>query len=464
MSKVFSIPVKALLLIIMSGTFQAAYACDAKCEKKVAKKVASYEKAIVKIETKDCKDKSSLKTTEKFCSKALKSLDKRYDRYKDFVKQHNNIAPLRNRHDQLNEKLAGIREQIEIKEVTNTFDQALYNMAINCTTKGEQNYCLKRADVALSEYENFPSEIKDSKTVKNKMKEIKQLLAKNKELENEAKGDKKKFKASIAASELYTDLHRKTYKVIEMLRKGKNNTGDTSLSQLGNIQKLSNEIDEFKKNCEGSFKLSKSKVKEIKDECELMGNFDKYLTRYKTNTGKLYLDGFINSRSKTVSRLKGTGKIYSGLYSDFLNFENDKKQMIQETPFVDFPTKQFDDLHDAFEDALEVAFKKNDWDDFVDEEMHDGFEPSAEKGYAQRENLKLIKGGYAKKSDWGVYKNGLGIIINKYRSGYLLFKKSGESNYRMYPVTFHRDYEGATGYADASSLKINYQDMMPVED
>lgn len=489
MNRLLSVSMMALCVTLMSTIPQVTYACDAKCEKQVVKKAKRYEKSIAKVETKGCKTRPIITTAEKSCTRALKSLDKQYDKFKDEYKQHADIKTLRKRHEDLHIVLAGMRQQVEDSKTTNAFTQMIMRMEEACTTRGEQTSCKKLAALANAEYDGFTSKIQNSDDVKNKMQKRDEYLVISNKLDAEYQERNANLKASNAASNLYVQTVGGVSDYLRILRAGRDNKSDGYFSDLALPKKLSSEIKEFKKNCEGPFKSATASTPDegasaadkyaakifassnsssnyparIKEACELMANDDKYLPIFKVNISNKHYNEEVARFSKYVSDLKTKGKAYDGGFNTLMHgFDDYKDKLEDDTSFMDLSMDRLDAIHDDFEDAVKIALKMNDWDKVAGDEMHDDFERSAE-AYAKRNNLEFEKGAYAKKMTWSVSKNGLGVPLQKYTKGYVMLKHDDESDERMYAVTFYRDYEGAGQYADGTTVKFESY-VMPVSD
>jgi hypothetical protein len=358
-----------------------------------------------------------------------------------------------------------------------------------CTARGEQTSCKKLSAQAMAQYDGFSSEIQKSNDVKSKMQKRDEYIAKSTKLEAEYKERNANLAASNAASNLYVQTVGKVKDVLKMLRAGRDNNADGYFSYLTLPKKLSSEIKEFKNNCEGPFKSATASTPDegasaadkyaakisaastsssnyparIKEACELMANYDKYLATARVNISNKHYDEEVARFSKYVSDLKTKGKVYDGGFNTLMNgFDDYKDKLEDDTSFMDLSMDRLDAVHDDFEDAVKIALKMNDWDKVAGDEMHDDFEKSAE-AYAKRNNLEFEKGAYAKKMTWSVSKNGLGVPLQKYTKGYVMLKHDDESDERMYAVTFYRDYEGAGQYADGTTVKFESY-VMPVSD
>jgi hypothetical protein len=489
MNRLLSVSMMALCLTLMSTIPQTTYACDAKCEKKVVKKAKRYEKSITKVETKGCKTRPIVTTAEKSCARALKSLDKQYDKFKDEYKQHADIKTLRKRHEDLHGVLAGMRQQIEDSKTTSTFTQIIMRMGEACTARGEQTSCKKLSAQAMAQYDGFSSEIQKSNDVQSKLQKREEYIVSSNKLDAEYKERNANLAASNAASSLYVQTVGKVSDVLKMLRAGRDNNADGYFSYLTLPKKLSGEIKEFKNNCEGPFKSaippalgedasaaakhaarisaastsSSNYPARIQEACELMANYDKYLATARVNLSNKHYDAEVLRLSNNIKGLKENGKTYHGTFSTLsYGFDDYKEKFRDDTSFMNLSMDRFDDVHDDFEEALEVALKMNDWDKVAGDEMNDGFEKSI-KGYAKRHDLEFEKGAYRKDNTIYISKNGLGIPVSKYTHGYVMLKHDDESHYRMYNVTFYFDYLGGGQYATASSVKFK-DEMMPVSD
>lgn len=459
-----SMSVKALLCCIWMtcGLVEVAVACDQKCKRLVEKSAARYEKAIIKAETKGCKHRPILTTAEKSCARSMASIDKQYGKFKDYVKQHADIKVLKNRHDNLHLLLAGFREEIQVNKITSLFNESILKMESTCTILGSHDTCYEMSEIAKNEYKKFSSKIQDIDEIKTKMKKHSLLLLRNKELENQYNEKRDSLLASDKGSSLYYQTRSKISGVTRILKMGRDGKGDISLASFSLIKELKVEIEEFKENCEGIFLEVKSQYSDdIKESCDLMKNFDKYLVEYKNNTAKKYHDNEYERLSRYVDKLKNEGKMYESEFNTLMyNFSSYKKKLRADTSFVDLDMTRFDEMHDDFKDALKISLKNNDWDDFVGEDMHDDFEGYVES-YAKRNNFDYIKGSYGKKFNWKISKNSLGVPLYKYIGGYLMFQHDSDSEHRMYSVTFYRDYQGGGEYASASRIKVDPY-VMPV--
>lgn len=443
-----------------------AYACDEKCQKKVAKAAARYEKDIVKAETKTCVvGKKKISTVKKSCATAIKSLDKKHSRFKDPVKSHADIQALKVRADKLKPVLADIEEQLALKDTIKKFNNAIYKMRGYCTQRsnGGQHQCFGQGDIAKKEYDGFSSDVKAKGAVKKLYKEYQDLVAQGQALEQQTADMRA---AGVAKGEARTkfDNDRSDIRVtVSALGYGKKNEGD-AVKKFKEIAEQKSKAAEFKKNCEGEFKLLDYGTvgEDRKRVCELFQNYDKYIAQFKAATSKKHYDGAVHTLSYAVNNLKEKGYIYYQQHDIFMHsFKQYKKQMAEDTQYAKVDLSKFDDIRDDFEDAREAALDKHDWDDMVHEEMHEGFESDL-KAIAKRAGLKFLKGGY-KKKDWSVSKNSLGVPEYKSRSGYVLMKHPDESKERMYSVWFTREYTGGGTYEAASDAKMEWY-VMPVND
>ncbi|MBL8157487.1 MAG: hypothetical protein JNM70_25205 [Anaerolineae bacterium] len=56
------------------------------------------------------------------------------------------------------------------------------------------------------------------------------------------------------------------------------------------------------------------------------------------------------------------------------------------------------------------------------------------------------------KSEWGITKNGLGIPIRRYRTGVMLYRKTGEELCRYREFTYEEEYAGGGTYSKSEKV------------
>ncbi|SHE38745.1 hypothetical protein [Vibrio gazogenes] len=458
---------KGLWLFVLIGFVweSPVYAASSKLDKAIK----SYEKKVVQAEQKDCNTDlgKPIATISKRCEKAMKKLDKIFDKYSDEIKSDAKIGSLRERQEKLRGLLDGLAHQATVEKAARNYRHRIEHMESKSCLKKESYgsrdayVCLEDVEKADKIKERIPAELLDEPVIKDLIARHDALKKMPEYMDNIYADKNAKFLENAGlVGDFDNTVHDISY--WNQLAVGKANKP----ADIGYVDGLKKDLPRIKQlavDCKGKYAeiVKNSAGRDRQAKCELAENADKYYAQLAVTSYQRHLQQEIKDINAVIARLTDDGYIelsdYKKLVLGSKGYVRELKQNIGEShKLAGLAEPSYAELDAAvakIPEAIKVATSKNEnrWADEKTVSVSDAIEERTAQ-VVKKMGFELVKVG-RQDEPWTLVKNGLGVPLYKGTKGWVMMKDSKDSFCRMQHASFTRAYDG-TGYAAASNVGI----------